>query len=104
GGIGADIAEWVRVPNYAERSGPAIDFVTSSIERGGHPIGLPRNQVQRAWSRGAKRGAEMVVVHGEMLRVVPHRRHGVAVVVAQVKAGRTGNASSGRRRPGSPNM
>jgi len=49
-----------------------------------HPaVGLAGDQVERARRRRAVGGVEVVVVHREVLRPVPHRGDGVAVVVAE---------------------
>ena len=51
-------------------------------------VGLPGDKVDGTRGRGAEDGAEGVVVHCIVLRVVPHRGDGVAVVVAHGERGR----------------
>src|SRR4029077_12553710 len=46
-----------------------------------HRVGVAADHVERADRRRAEVGAERVVAHGELLRVVPQSGDGVAVVV-----------------------
>ncbi len=49
------------------------------------PVGLTRDQVQRAGGRGTEDAVEGVVRHGELLGVVPDPGDGVAVVVVHAQ-------------------
>ena len=51
----------------------------------GDAVGLARDQIQRAEHRRPERGLEEVVAHREALRVVPDRRHRIAVEVREVQ-------------------
>ena len=57
----------------------SVDFRQRRRDRA---VGLAGDEVQRAGGGRAEGRAERVVAHREVLRVVPQRRHGVAVVVA----------------------
>ena len=45
------------------------------------------NKVQRARRRWTENSGERIIVHGEVLRIVPHAGNGVAIVVAHGQAG-----------------
>ena len=68
------------------------------------PLVWPEIEIERSGRRRAEIGVVGVVAHGEVLRVVPQRGHGVAVIVAHVDAGgrvrRETDAGGGRRRSG----
>src|SRR6185312_12671989 len=49
-------------------------------------VGLPRDQVDRAGSGRAVGRVVVLVAHRVVLRVIPHRRDGVAVVVVHHQA------------------
>src|ERR1700736_374615 len=59
-------------------AGRAIEGLARGADR---PERVPGDQVQSSGRGGTVAGAEGVVAHGEVLRVVPERRHGVPVVV-----------------------
>ncbi len=61
-----------------------------------HAVGLAGDEVDGAGGGGTEGGAEGVVVHRVVLRVVPHRRDGVAVVVAHGERSCIGDARSSR--------
>ena len=49
--------------------------------------GVSRDEIQTTWSQGAERSLVVAVAHREVLRVVPQRGDGVAVVVVNVEPG-----------------
>ena len=63
-------------------------------------MGLAGDEVDVAHHCGAELGVEKIVAHGEMLRVVPQRGHGVAVVIAHGDASGTGNLGAASARGG----
>src|SRR5262249_26856126 len=65
-----------------EHADAAPTHLTGVAGRLGSEVGIAGDQVQRADRGRPEGGAEGIVAHGEMLRIVPERGDGVAVEVS----------------------
>jgi hypothetical protein len=102
--IAANVEGRIGVADHGAGAGGIGDEAAAGLSVGdGAGIGVAGNKIQQAGGGGSKGRAIGVVVHGEVLRVVPQRGHGIAVVVVHdavdaQTAGAGVIAAEGKRR------
>jgi hypothetical protein len=78
----------VSVADQSEAAIPIGYGVPTIILLHGNAVGLPGNQVESSGRRRAERGAKRIVIHGEVLGIVPESGNRVAVVITHNQPGR----------------
>ncbi len=99
-GAGAGVVPGIHVADHrvaADTVGNVEAGLAIGIKNNVHAVQLTGDGFQSAGSRRAVTVGAGVVAHGEVLGVVPHAGHGVAVEVTHYHAGRTEHARSAGR-------